>query len=370
MGICRFRRPHDHGGPDPEATAIRWAWCGRCCSGRRSWIHRRRLRRARRRDSSPGSRALYSRPAAACCAWRSPPLLRLGGFWILGQYASVSRRRRENARSGVPVGRTDIYGPRVTDPAASLHLAELETSHEERSMMPRKPMPWLSIAAVPNSDYSGRCRGHDHQHRRRPDRRLRRQGTEIDLATAAGRTPLCRWSKRLPDGLPDRLATWPAHYRMELRIVRLCGPASEDPAALRGGHDQEFVGYLAMKLAERRAAPTDDMISDIATLRIDGEPLSDADADPRWPFRPCCSARATEGRMVEGDRRVAGTTLARELANFAAEADRRPGRCGPRRRRGSRSPCRRPPLCAVRMGRTVRAGRRRRQHYTLPAAAA
>lgn len=74
-------------------------------------------------------------------------------------------------------------------------------------------------------------------------------------------------------GLPD--TDWPKFRDQTSRIVGYA--AAEDPAASAAA-SQEFVGYLAMTLADRRANPRDDMVSDIATLEIDGTPLSDADA--------------------------------------------------------------------------------------------
>lgn len=95
---------------------------------------------------------------------------------------------------------------------------------------------------------------------------------EVDLATELAE-PVPPLVMALLMGLPD--SDWHSFRDQMSRIVGYA--AAEDPAASAAAA-QEFVGYLAMTLADRRANPRDDMVSDIATLQIDGEPLSDADA--------------------------------------------------------------------------------------------
>jgi cytochrome P450 len=70
-------------------------------------------------------------------------------------------------------------------------------------------------------------------------------------------------------GLPD--SDW---HQFRDQMSRLVGyAAAEDPAAAQAA-SQEFVGYLAGQLTERRENPRDDMMTDIATLEVDGVPLT------------------------------------------------------------------------------------------------
>jgi cytochrome P450 len=180
------------------------------------------------------------------------------GFWILSRYADVSAAARNpevfSSADGITIPKLPIP-PQIC----------LEQDEPEHSRY-RKPMQqWLSPARMAKLEDRVRsivdgliddfvAKG------------------EIDLAAALAE-PVPPLVMAALMGLPD--SDWHSFRDQMNRIVGYA--AAEDPAASAAA-SQEFVGYLAMKLAERRAAPTDDMISDIATLRIDGEPLSDADA--------------------------------------------------------------------------------------------
>jgi cytochrome P450 len=95
---------------------------------------------------------------------------------------------------------------------------------------------------------------------------------EVDIAAELAE-PVPPLVMALLMGLPD--SDW---HTFRDQMARIVGYAAADDPAASAAAGQEFVGYLAMKLAERRAQPGDDMLSDIATLQLDGAPLSDADA--------------------------------------------------------------------------------------------
>jgi len=180
------------------------------------------------------------------------------GFWILSRYADVSAAARNPAVFSSAEG---ITIPKLPIPPQIC----LEQDEPEHSRYRRPMQQWLS-----------------------PGRMARLEGRvreivdslidgfvakgEIDIAAELAE-PVPPLVMALLMGLPD--SDWHTFRDQMNRIVGYA--AAEDPAASAAA-SQEFVGYLAGKLAERRANPGDDMLSDIATLQIDGAPLSDADA--------------------------------------------------------------------------------------------
>jgi len=180
------------------------------------------------------------------------------GFWILSRYADVSAAARSpevfSSAAGITIPKLPIP-PQIC----------LEQDEPEHSRYRRPMQQWLSPARMAKLEDRVRAIVDD----------------LIDDFVAKGEADLAaELAEPVPPlvmaalmGLPD--SDWHTFRDQMNRIVGYA--AAEDPAASAAA-SAEFVGYLAAKLAERRAAPSDDMISDIATLRIDGAPLSDADA--------------------------------------------------------------------------------------------
>jgi cytochrome P450 len=180
------------------------------------------------------------------------------GFWILSRYADVSAAAKNAAVFSSADG---ITIPKLPIPPQIC----LEQDEPEHSRYRRPMQQWLSPGRM--AKLADRVRGI-------VDGLIDNFVTkgEIDIAAELAE-PVPPLVMALLMGLPD--ADWHTFRDQMNRIVGYA--AAEDPAASAAA-SQEFVRYLAGKLAERRAHPGDDMLSDIATLQLDGEPLSDADA--------------------------------------------------------------------------------------------
>lgn len=180
------------------------------------------------------------------------------GFWVLSRYADVSDAARNHAVFSSADG---ITIPRLPIPP-QICLEQDEPEHSRY----RKPMQqWLT---------PGRMAKLEERVREIVDGLLDGfvDNGEADLAAELAE-PVPPLVMALLMGLPD--GDWHSFRDQMSRIVGYA--AAEDPAASAAAAG-EFVGYLAMTLADRRAHPRDDMVSDIATLQVDGEPLCDADA--------------------------------------------------------------------------------------------
>jgi cytochrome P450 len=180
------------------------------------------------------------------------------GFWILSRYADVSAAARNTAVFSSADG---ITIPKLPIPPQIC----LEQDEPEHSRYRRPMQQWLSPGRM--AKLEGRVR-------EIVDSLLDNivDKGEVDIAAELAE-PVPPLVMALLMGLPD--SDW---HSFRDQMSRIVGYAAADDPAGSAAASQEFVGYLAMKLAERRADPTDDMLSDIATLHIDGAPLSDADA--------------------------------------------------------------------------------------------
>ena len=180
------------------------------------------------------------------------------GFWILSRYADVSDAARN---PGVFSSADGITIPRLPIPPQIC----LEQDEPEHARYRRPMQQWLSPGRM--AKLEGRVRQvvdsliDDFVHK-----------GEVDLAAELAE-PVPPLVMALLMGLPD--ADW---HTFRDQMSRIVGYAAADDPAASAAASQEFVGYLAGKLAGRRANPGDDMLSDIATLELDGAPLSDADA--------------------------------------------------------------------------------------------
>ncbi|MEQ3549759.1 cytochrome P450 [Pseudonocardia nematodicida] len=93
-----------------------------------------------------------------------------------------------------------------------------------------------------------------------------------DLATILA-TPVPPTAIALILGLPEKDWSW---FR-DQEIALLTHAQNGDVEAAGAVH-LDVAGYLGNCLAERRRSPQGDMMSDIAALTVDGEPISDSDA--------------------------------------------------------------------------------------------
>ncbi len=177
-----------------------------------------------------------------------------GGFYILSTYADVCAAARDpevfSSADGITIPKLPIP-PQIC----------LEQDEPEHGRYRRPMQQWLSPGRMAKLEESVR----------------KIVDTLIDSFVDAGEGDLAaELAEPVPPlvmallmGLPD--SDW---HTFRDQMSRLVGyAAAEDPAAAQAA-SQEFVGYLAGQLTDRAQNPRDDMMTDIATLQIDGEPLS------------------------------------------------------------------------------------------------
>jgi cytochrome P450 len=177
-----------------------------------------------------------------------------GGFYILSSYADVSAAAKNpevySSADGITIPKLPIP-PQIC----------LEQDEPEHGRYRRPMQQWLSPGRMAKLENSVRAvvdtlidgfidKG------------------EADLAAELAE-PVPPLVMALLMGLPD--TDWHAFRDQMSRIVGYS--AAEDPEAAATAA-QEFVGYLASQLADRREQPRDDMMTDIATLEVDGVPLT------------------------------------------------------------------------------------------------
>lgn len=180
------------------------------------------------------------------------------GFWMLSRYDDVHAAARQptvfSSADGVTIPRLPIP-PQVC-------LEQDDPAHARY----RQPMQaWLSPGRVARltDDIRGVV------------------GRLIDGFVADGRADLAvQLAEPIPAivmallmGLPED--DWPVFRDQMARCLGLAASEDGDGAAVAA---MEMVSGLGAALASRRASPSDDMLSDIALLEVDGAPLSDDEA--------------------------------------------------------------------------------------------
>lgn len=177
-----------------------------------------------------------------------------GGFYILSTYDDVSAAAKNTAVFSSADG---ITIPKLPIPPQIC----LEQDEPEHGRYRRPMQQWLS---------PGRMAKLEESVRKIVDTLIDGfvdQG-EGDLATLLAE-PVPPLVMALLMGLPD--SDW---HTFRDQMARLVGyAAAEDPAGAQAA-SQEFVGYLAGQLMDRKENPRDDMMTDIATLEVDGVPLT------------------------------------------------------------------------------------------------
>ena len=177
-----------------------------------------------------------------------------GGFYILSTYADLSAAARNpevySSADGITIPKLPIP-PQIC----------LEQDEPEHGRYRRPMQQWLSPGRMAKLEDSVRTivdslidgfvdKG------------------EADLASELAE-PVPPVVMALLMGLPD--SDWHSFRDQMSRLVGYA--AAEDPAAAQAA-SQEFVGYLAGQLMDRKTNPRDDMMTDIATLEVDGVPLT------------------------------------------------------------------------------------------------
>jgi cytochrome P450 len=177
-----------------------------------------------------------------------------GGFYILSTYSDVAAAAKNTAVYSSADG---ITIPKLPIPPQIC----LEQDEPEHGRYRRPMQQWLS---------PGRMAKLEEQVRKIVDTLIDGfvDKGEADLAAELAE-PVPPVVMALLMGLPD--SDW---HQFRDQMSRLVGyAAAEDPAAAQAA-SQEFVGYLAGQLMDRKANPRDDMMTDIATLEVDGVPLT------------------------------------------------------------------------------------------------
>lgn len=180
------------------------------------------------------------------------------GFWILSRYQDVLDAARNPAVFSSADG---ITIPKLPIPP-QICLEQDDPEHAKY----RRPMGmWLS---------PGRMAKLEDQVRGLVVRLLdgfADRGEADVVAELAEPTPAIVMAMLM--GLPE--TSWPTFRDQLSRVV---GAAAGEDAEASAAASQEMVADLATNLYARRAEPTDDMLTDIATLEIDGRPLTDEEA--------------------------------------------------------------------------------------------
>ncbi len=182
----------------------------------------------------------------------------LGGFWMLSRYEDVYRAARNvsafSSASGVTIP------PQPNPPA--LCLEQDEPDHA-RYRLPIQP--WFSPGRTAQLEPA-----------------VRRIVTSVidDIIDDRQANLAAAIAEPVPPmviagvlGLPD--AEWP-WFREQNESYLRASIAGDGEAAV--AHVNELVGYLARTLAERRAHPREDMLTDIVRMEVDDKPLSEDEA--------------------------------------------------------------------------------------------
>jgi cytochrome P450 len=177
-----------------------------------------------------------------------------GGFYILSTYADVSAAAKNpsvySSADGITIPKLPIP-PQIC----------LEQDEPEHGRYRRPMQQWLTPGRMAKLEESVRAIV-DNLIDGFVDK------GEADLAAELAE-PVPPLVMALLMGLPD--SDWHQFRDQMSRIVGYA--AAEDPAGAAAA-SQEFVGYLAGQLADRRENPRDDMMTDIATLEVEGVPLT------------------------------------------------------------------------------------------------
>jgi cytochrome P450 len=109
----------------------------------------------------------------------------------------------------------------------------------------------------------------------------------LDAAATGGETAECDFVERIAAQLPIAViawilgvprADWPLLFRWTNEVIGSEDPeyrrSGETPAQTSGRARRELQAYFSRLVERRRAAPEDDLVSQLAAARIDGEPLT------------------------------------------------------------------------------------------------
>jgi cytochrome P450 len=180
------------------------------------------------------------------------------GFWILSRYDDVVAAARNteifSSADGVTIPRLPIP-PQIC----------LEQDEPDHALYRRPIQSWLSPRRMAQLEPAIR-----EIVNRLIDQFI--DGGEADLAAELAE-PVPPMVMAMLLGLPE--TDWPVFRDQMSRCIGASASENVEDAVAAS---VEMVAYLSRKVAERRADPADDMMSDIATLEVAGELLTDEQA--------------------------------------------------------------------------------------------